>query len=414
MQTAIKDIAKSTADSFGAPLYLYIPDLIEQRVELVRKACSGMGIRYAVKTNPNPWLLDWFRSRIESLDVSSSGELDLGLQQGWKPADIEFTGPAKTVADLRKAVEAGVGSIVVEDLSELRLLNEVAGELQQQVRFLVRIAPRQAESGFGVRLAGRVTQFGVDEEDLPDFIAAAKAMKNVRLDGFHIYSGSQCLDDEVMAAHFESMWTLFQQAIRLYGEPVSELVFGAGMGIPYHEGDETLTLDGLAPVTGRIMAEIAALDFKVKAFVEVGRFLVGEAGFFITRVIRVKSSMGKPVVICDGGMNHNLGACGHLGGVSHRHYKMALIKTTSAPSEETFNYRIVGPLCTAIDTLALNIRLPEVIEGDLIAVSCSGSYGPTSSPLFFISHAQPREVVHSLDGKLAKDITWLPGADKML
>lgn len=400
------------ATHFGTPLYLYDADCVLDAVEKLNTCCEGFAIRYAVKTNPNPWLLGWLNGKIASLDVSSSGEISHALAAGWTGESIEFTGPAKTRDDLKTALEAGIKSIVVEDLSEATLLNNLAKSMRVKARILVRIAPAQAETGFAVRLAGRPTQFGVDEDKLADFFACLRALEHIDLDGFHIYSGSQCLDDDAMAQHFWNMWQLFKRAMVLWGKPVSELVFGAGMGIPYHDGDQRLTLSLLKPIAKKINEEIAALSYPIKKYIEVGRYLVGDAGLFITRVVRVKESRGTSIIICDGGMNHNLGACGHLGGVSHRHYVMHAL-TDRNDHREAQQYRVVGPLCTAIDTLAHRIQLPAVQEGDIIAVSCAGSYGPSASPLFFISHKLPREVV-SLSGENEKqlyDISWLPSSE---
>lgn len=407
-----QDGITQAAAHFGTPLYLYDADSVQAAIEKLNMCCEGFAIRYAVKTNPNPWLLSWLNNKIASLDVSSSGEMLHALASGWTGQSIEFTGPAKTRDDLTAALETGIKSIVVEDLSEAALLNNIAKSMRVKARILVRIAPAQAETGFAVRLAGRPTQFGVDEDKLTVFFDGVRALEHIDLDGFHIYSGSQCLDDEAMARHFWNMWKLFQHAMALWGKPVSELVFGAGMGIPYHEGDQRLTLSLLTPVAKKISEEISALPFPLKKYIEVGRFLVGDSGLFITRVVRVKESRGTNIIICDGGMNHNLGACGHLGGVSHRHYAMHAL-TDRNDRREAHQYRVVGPLCTAIDTLAHRVQLPLVQEGDLIVIGCAGSYGPSASPLFFISHKLPREVVSlsTQNEKQLHDITWLPGSE---
>lgn len=398
------------AKQFGTPLYLYDAAAIEERLQFVRsKVGHRFRLRYAVKTNPNPALLRWLRDRVESLDVSSGGEIRHALAQGW-PADLlEFTGPAKTAAEIALASQSNIRSIVLEDLDEARLLSDHVQKTGQQARVLLRIAPALPESGFAVRLAGRPTQFGVDEEKLPEVVRAIRDLPGIRLAGFHIYSGSQCLDDAALANHFWEMWQLFRRSIPLLGDqPAEEFVFGGGMGIPYHDGDPSLTLEGLPEVCARIEAELLEVAPEAQAYIEAGRFLVGEAGLFITEVIRVKESRGLQIALCNGGMNHNLGACGHLGGVAHRHYSLCNLSATGSEPEQT--YRLVGPLCTAIDTLALRVKLPEIRSGDLIGVGCSGGYGPTASPLFFISHAQPKEVLMTSSGSAPsfEDVSWLP------
>ncbi|WP_226663471.1 hypothetical protein [Microbulbifer aggregans] len=401
------DSVSQAARKFGTPLYFYDMGVLGCNIDKLKQATKGFKIRYAVKTNPNPFLLNWLKDHIDSLDVSSSGELKHAIGNGWSSDKIEFTGPAKRDSDLVLALENNVGSVVIEDLSEAISLNDIAREKGVIARVLIRIAPSLAEENFGVRLAGRPTQFGIDQDRLSEVFAEVKKLKHVELAGFHIYSGSQCLNDESIADHFVSMWSVFQEAIQLWGEPINELVFGAGMGIPYHDGDTSLTLDSLPDVASKIIEDVKKISSDIECFIEVGRFLVGSAGLFVTEVVRVKKSRNSNFVICDGGMNNNLGACGHLGGISHRHYSMINLNSLGG-EEET--YRVVGPLCTAIDTLAHRVKLPKVSVGDLIVVGCSGSYGPTASPLFFIAHDLPKEVVFSRErestGEL-KDVSWL-------
>jgi len=410
---------RQAVEKFGTPLYLYFPELIASRMAFLRQNTSGFKLRYAVKTNPNPWLLKWLYGKVESLDVSSSGEIDLALSAGWEGKDLEFTGPAKTRSDLDKALDAGIRSIVVEDFSELQLLDELSAARDVVTRVLVRIAPAMAEEKFGVRLAGRPTQFGVDEDTLGAFFQQAAELSHIKIDGFHIYSGSQCLDDEAMATHFTTMWRVFSETIKAFGQPISELVFGAGMGIPYHDGDNHLSLAGLPEAIAEIQHELTELGNPLACYIELGRYLVGEAGLFITEVTRVKNSKGTDIIICDGGMNHNLGACGHLGGVSHRHYSMRVLpqafNDNGGLDMDTQTYRVVGPLCTAIDTLALRVKLPVTSAGDLVVVGCAGAYGPSASPLFFISHKPPVEAIcETISGTAQfENVSWLAGSSRV-
>ncbi|AJQ93846.1 alanine racemase [Gynuella sunshinyii] len=395
---------------FETPFYLYNLDILETNIETLRQATQGFKLRYAVKTNPNPMILNWMKNRVDSVDVSSSGEIILARKQGWQGCDIEFTGPAKTAKDLQLALREQIHSIVIEDLSEAELLNDIARQQGVTARILIRIAPALAEENFGVRLAGRPTQFGVDEDKLPQTLSALQQLTHLHLAGFHIYSGSQCLNDESLANHFANMWAIFQQAMQLWSQPIEELVFGAGMGIPYHDSDNSLKLTHLPAIAQQIREDIASRNLSIECFIEVGRFLIGTAGLFVTRVVRVKESKNTLIAICDGGMNHNLGACGHLGGISHRHYSMINLTGSDKSVEK---YRIVGPLCTAIDTLAHRIEMPKISTGDLLAIGCAGSYGPTASPLFFISHALPTEILYTQkeqtnDGFIQADWLTLP------
>ncbi|MCZ6862197.1 MAG: type III PLP-dependent enzyme [Alphaproteobacteria bacterium] len=407
---AWSQIVGEVAARFGTPVYIYRPALIEKRIgEITGAFPAPFAISFAVKSNPNPWLLSWLRGRIGAVDVSSGGEVALALRCGWPADKITFTGPAKTEAEIEAAVKTNVGGLVVESLDEAHEVDRIAGACGHHQRILIRIAPAEAEPGFAVRIAGRPSQFGIDEAELSAAIATINGCANLMLDGFHAYTGAQCQEDEAIAAHFRTLWRLFREAVHLAEHPISELIFGGGMGIPYHDGDVALDIPRLQPVMREIVDEIAAepgLEAP-KLKLEIGRYLVGESGLYVTRVVRTKVSMGSDIVLCDGGLNHNLGACGHLGGIAHRHYRMLPVRAHEPAVEKT--YRIVGPLCTTIDTLAHRVTMGELHAGDLIGVHCSGAYGPSASPLNFISYEPPKEiaVLEEDGGHKFEDITWM-------
>ena len=398
-----RDVIKEAAETYGTPLYFYDLDRMQANVDLLRANCSSFKLRYAVKTNPNPYIIEQMKNWVDSMDVSSSGEVVHVCEKGWHGADVAFTGPAKDRKDLEIALDNQVRSIVIESMDEARLLNAVAAERGLTARILIRIAPALAEKNFGIRLAGRPTQFGIDEDKLEESFSEMRTLNHLSLEGFHIYSGSQCLDDESLAEHFTNMWAIFKQTLGLWGGAVNELVFGAGMGIPYHDNETELALSHLKPAIEAIENELKSYS-PIDCFIELGRFIVGTGGLFVTEVVRVKESRGSNIAICNGGMNHNLGACGHLGGVSHRHYSMVNVSNTESDVER---YRVVGPLCTAIDTLAHRIELPRLKAGDLIAVGCSGSYGPSASPLLFISHGLPQEIAFRSEPRQFFDMNWI-------
>lgn len=402
-----RSIVQAAVKEFDTPTYLYDLDAIGAQIQKLHSLCPKAQLRYAVKSNPNPHLLTWLKDRIASLDVSSSGELSLALSCGWDASRLAFTGPAKTEQDIQYALRMKLRSLVVEDESELRLVAQCAAALGTTARILIRIAPQKAEEKFAVRLAGRATQFGVEETLMPELMALCSRLPGIDLAGLHIYSGSQCLDGAAMATHFVNLWETFKRHSLNASRPLDEFVFGSGMGIPYHDGDAPLDLNELAKVWPGIAREAGAYSQTGQLFIELGRFLVGEAGYFLTRVVRLKQSRGQTFAICDGGMNNNQGACGLLGGIGHRHYSM--INASAEEGRQPQAYKIVGPLCTAIDTLAHNISLPALQVGDIVAVGCSGSYGPTSSPLFFISHRVPREVafVRQNQSAIFQDCTWI-------
>jgi len=409
----VNTLLQQIAREHGTPCYVYFFDEVLARIKLLRESFGGrFTISYAVKSNPNLELLRRLRWQADCLDISSGGELDRALQSGWPTAALSFTGPGKRVAELHAAVKTHVGEVVVESLDEAVLLDRAAREAGIRQPILVRVAPKKVPRGFGVNMAGKPSQFGVDEEVVDVVLPKILALPNLDLQGFHIYSGSQCLNNESIAENYEIFIALFRHLCGTHDITPRKLVFGSGLGIPYTEKDEPLDLPKIA---ARINPQLDGLRAeprfaKAGLALELGRFLVGEAGIYITQVIARKESRGAVICICDGGMNHHLGACGHFGGVIHRNYRMSRV-TDAALDAPVIAHELVGPLCTTIDTLGHGVKLPALQVGDILAVHSSGAYGLSASPIHFISHAPPKEImVQTIGGKIdISDVTTRGG-----
>lgn len=399
-------VLQSIAADMGTPAYVYFTERIAARINALRSAFGGrFEISYAMKCNPNPALLRWLRGRVNSIDVSSAGELRTALAAGWPAGQIGFTGPAKQLRDVQLAVDSGIGELIVESLREARLLDAVARDAGRRQRVLVRISPRHVPKGFGSNMSGRATQFGIDEEELLGTLDEIAALQYVEVTGFHAYSGTQSLSAEAVAENWINFARLFDLARAHLGLVPSRLIFGSGLGVRYHDGDSALDLDAIEAAVGppldRLQAQTTYAGCKFA--LETGRYLVGEAGVYLTRAVHTKRSRGQRLVAFDGGMNHHLGAAGHLGMVIHRPYRMAVLKTASVGDDTSSEKQdLYGPLCTSIDCLGRGVRLPPIQEGDLLAVLASGAYGPTSSPLNFISHEPPSEYLVTLSDGVSR------------
>lgn len=396
---------QSAAEAFGTPSYVYVASAVEHRVAALRAAFGGrFALSFAAKSNPNPTMLDFMRRHVEFLDVSSIGEFRTALAAGWLPERISFTGPGKRGFEIREAIEGGVGELILESLREAVLADEVARNLGLVQRVLIRVAPPSVPKGFGDQMAGRPSAFGIDWEVAAEEIPRIAKLVNLRIVGLHIYSGTQCLKAEAICENYRNFLQIFDETYEAGLPPPEKLVFGSGLGIPYHDGDLPLDLDAVA---AGISADLEAFTSQsrftdTRLVLELGRYLVGEAGYFLTRVIATKESRGVRIGICDGGMNNHLPASGHFGMVMHRNYAMHKV----GGSGELEKVNLVGPLCTSIDRLAIGAALPRIEEGDLIAIHNSGAYGLTASPIHFISHAPPSEVMVEADG--LRDITYIP------
>nr|WP_247740480.1 MULTISPECIES: type III PLP-dependent enzyme [unclassified Paracoccus (in: a-proteobacteria)] len=395
------------ADRFGTPSYVYLTDLVEDRIAALESAFGRwFRLSYAMKCNPNPALLSWLRSRVPFIDVSSGGEFLLAQSAGWEAEHASFTGPAKREIELRTVIQAGLGELVVESLREARLADRIAAEAGRRQDVVIRIAPDRVPKGFGDQMAGRPSPFGIDIEEAEAALAEIIALPNLRVAGLHIYSGTQCLKPASIVENWGIFIGIFRELCAAHDLRPDRLIFGSGLGIPYHPGDQALNLDEVAaaaaPELDALKAEPRFSDTEL--VLELGRYLVGPAGYFVTRVTSTKDSRGARIAICDGGMNGHLAASGHFGMVLRRNY--VIHRVGGGEGEEKID--ISGPLCTSIDKLGTNVVLPRVEEGDLIAIHASGAYGPTSSPVNFISHPTPREVL--VTGGQMTDATRIEGA----
>ncbi len=397
--TRRRRILRDVAAECGTPCFVYFWDDIRTRIATLRD-CFGdrFRISYAVKCNPNPVLLERLRDEVELLDVSSLGEVERAVAAGWSGAALSFTGPAKQRHELAASLDLAAGEIILESVDEAVLLNELAEAKRIRQKVLIRISPAKVPRGFALNMSGKPTQFGIDEECLDESLRQIVALPHLEIAGLHIYCGTQCLDAAAIAESYQLFIDLFRRVCSDHDIAPAKLIFGSGLGIPHYAEESPLDLDGLAarvnPTLDALRSEaaFAATDFVL----ETGRFLVGEAGVYLTRIVRLKHSRNVEIGICDGGMNHHSAATGHFGSVLQRNYRIFALNDSGDADAE---YNLVGPLCTTIDTLARKVKLPRLAAGDVVAVEPSGSYGATASPIHFISHPAPIEVlVESDDG----------------
>lgn len=393
-----QDVLTEIAARHGTPTFVYFLDDARERIAALREAFEGMfKISYAMKCNPNPTVVDRMSRWVDTLDVSSRGELARGIELGFRPEKISFTGPAKQRTCLELALRQQIGEVVLESVREARTLSSIASESGLTQRVLVRVAPKLVPKGFGVNMAGRPCQFGIDEEQLDEALAEIRRLPGLVFEGFHIYSGTQCLKADAIAENYAIFLDIFRRAADTHDLTPSKLIFGSGLGIRYHDDDAPVDLVRLAEQTvPRLRAFKKEPRFAhATLFLETGRYLLGEAGIYLARVVNRKHSRGAEIATLDGGMHHHLGACGHLGMVLHRPYRM--FKLGDARRDELSSFDLYGPLCTTIDVLGRGVKLPGLEVDDVLAIQSSGAYGPSASPAGFISHAPANEVIVERD-----------------
>ena len=365
------------------PFYAYSRSVLRQRIMELRQALpSRIKLHYAMKANPMPALVGLMANLVDGMDVASAGEMKVALDAGMAPHDISFAGPGKRDAELRQAVAAGV-LVNIESFREVDVLAQASQALGLPARAAVRINPDFELKSSGMKMGGGAKPFGVDVEQIP-VLLANMGRAGLQFEGFHIYAGSQSLNAMAIS---EALELSFELAVRLAAhapDAVRLLNLGGGLGVPYFPGDKALDLTQVANSLERLAQRAQAEMPQATLALELGRYLVAEAGIYVARVIDRKQSRGQVYLVVDGGLHHNLAATGNFGQVLRKNYPVAIgTRMDAAPSQVT---SVVGPSCTPLDVLADRMLLPEAQVDDLVVVFQSGAYGASASPHLFLTH----------------------------
>jgi diaminopimelate decarboxylase len=371
------------------PLFVYDRGLIARRIADLRAAMpADLDIHYAIKANPMPALVGWMAGAVDGLDVASAGEAQVALAAGADPARISFAGPGKRDSELELAIGAGV-LLNIESEGEFERAAAIAGRLGRRLRVAVRVNPDFDLKASGMRMGGGARPFGIDAQRVPALLARIGAL-GADFEGFHVFAGSQNLSAEALIEAQAKTLALVARLAESAPVPPRHVNLGGGFGIPYFPTDSALDVGTVGAALGDRLAERPAILAETRFAIELGRYLVGEAGVYLTRVIDVKSSYGETFVVVDGGMHHQLAASGNFGTVIRRNYPLANATRFAATGVAAVN--VVGCLCTPLDRLGDKVSLPDTRPGDLIAVFMAGAYGLTASPTAFLGHPAPGEI----------------------
>ena len=375
----------------STPFFAYDRSLLTQRVERLRAALpADLEISYAVKANPMPALVQHLSTLVDSLDVASGAEMRLALDTPLSSEMVSFAGPGKSVAELSQAVAAGV-VVEVESPLEVDRITATGDELGIRPIVALRMNPDFEVKGSGMRMGGGAQQFGVDVEEAPRLLKEMEA-RGLDLRGFHVFSGSQNLHAKILIdAQRRTVEMVLRMAEEMDAEP-TYFNLGGGFGIPYYDRDRALDLDTVGCNLEELMHSRMRPAFPgARVLLELGRYIVGEAGVYVTRVVDRKESRGTTFLVVDGGMHHQLAASGNFGQVIRRNYPIAVGNRMGTGPVETV--QVVGCLCTPLDLLGDKVELPRSEVGDLVVLFQAGAYGYTASPSAFLSHPAPLEVL---------------------
>lgn len=384
---AVTQLAKQLGRT---PFYAYDRQLITNRVTKLKATLpSNISLHYAMKANPMPEVVNHLAKMTDGLDVASAGELKVALESGIAPHLISFAGPGKSDAELDAAIEAGI-IINMESEGEMERIATLATSKGMQPTVAIRVNPDFELKTSGMKMAGGAKPFGVDAERVP---AMLKRIAELPLSfvGFHIFSGSQNLRPEAIIEAQDKTFELAVKLAKHAPSPVKWLNIGGGFGIPYFPGEQSLNLQPIAENLKKLLAQYSPQLPEAEIVIELGRYLVGESGIYVCEIVDIKESRGETFVVTNGGLHHHLSLSGNFGQVIRKNYPVCIGNRVESNEKKPVN--VVGPLCTPLDILADKYELPEMNIGDLFVAFQSGAYGFTASPLGFLSHPHPQEIL---------------------
>ena len=385
-----RKVTDLVADAGRTPLFVYSRDLMTARVAALRAAMPRpLSIHYAVKANPYEPLLKHMLKLVDGFDIASGGELAIVRQAGIDPARVSFAGPGKRDAELEAAIAAGV-TLNLESEGEASRALAIAERLGARPRLAIRVNPDFDLKGSGMKMGGGAKPFGIDAERVP---ALARKLIAAGADwqGFHIFAGSQALSAEAIIETQSQTLALAARLAEESGAPLPKCNLGGGFGIPYFPGDDPVDISAVGAALAERLADLPTVLRDTAFCIELGRYLVGEAGVYLATVVDRKESHGEVYLVTDGGLHHQLAASGNFGTVVRRNYPSAIATRFGDPVEEEAS--IVGCLCTPLDRLADKGGFPQADVGDIVAIFCAGAYGASASPAMFLGQGPAAEML---------------------
>ncbi len=383
--------ASALVDRAGdTPLFVYSADHARRRFADLRAAMpQRLAIHYAMKGNPFPPVLELMNGLVDGFDIASGGELELALAAGVQATKISFAGPGKRDRELERAIALGV-TLNCESEGEVERAIIIGAKLGVTPRLAVRINPSFDLKGSGMKMGGGAKQFGVDAERVPTLVKRIIA-SGAEYCGFHIYAGSQSLKVDAIIQMQAQTIALVAELTDTIGVSPPHVNLGGGFGIPYFPGDRPVDIVAVGGALGEAFDALPSSLSDTHFCIELGRYLVGEAGVYLTRIVDRKVSHGEVFLITDGGLHHQLAASGNFGTVIRRNYPVAIAHKFGAEPEEVAS--IVGCLCTPLDKLSDQAHLPRANVGDLVAIFCAGAYGASASPANFLGQGPAQEIL---------------------
>lgn len=372
------------------PFYAYDRAKITERVESLRKQLpKEIHLHYAIKANPMPAVIQHLAGLVDGFDLASGGEMRQALDTTMSADNISFAGPGKSELEISSAIASGV-TLNLESETELEIATTSGEQQGITPKVAVRVNPDFELKASGMKMGGGPKQFGIDAERVPQTLKRIAEL-NLDFQGFHIFSGSQNLKPEAI---IEAQEKTFALAYRLADDapgPVKKLNIGGGFGIPYFPGEQPLDISPICHRLNDLLIEKNQQMPEAKVIIELGRYIVGEAGVYVSKILDRKISREQVFLVTNGGLHHHLAASGNFGQIIRKNYPVLIGNKMGSADTEAAS--IVGPLCTPLDILGDKMELPRARIGDLVIVLQSGAYGFSASPHGFLSHPAVVEIL---------------------
>ncbi|MBO8162742.1 MAG: alanine racemase [Brevibacillus sp.] len=381
------------AERYGTPLYVYDLAIVREKIRKIREHIHpAVCLFYSLKANPNTTLVRKIYETGTNLEICSLYELKVAQMAGCSPKHMLYLGPGKSRQEIRQIIDCGIRYVVAESMQELEVINQVAEETGKSVQVGVRINPAVAVKGARLQMGGAARQFGIDEQQFDEMAALIRRLPRIRLTGIHTYHGTRILSAQVIAENIAYILQFADRVIERHRLTLDYVGVGGGMGVAYFDGESDLDIARLGHLSQRSIEAFAAKHKGTSILMESGRYIVAEAGMYLAKVLYTKVSQDVHFAITNGGTHHHMAA----GGMGNAFRKNFPVRAFVPERQQVHRYHVSGPLCTPNDLIAKHVSLPQLQPGDIIGIARSGAYGLTASPVLFLSHALPREVL--LDG----------------
>lgn len=370
------DVLRRIAAEYGTPAYAYDIGRIRQQIERVRRALpAGASLLYSLKANPNPSICALMAAHGVGADVVSASEIMTALSAGIPADNIFVSGPYHSPEVMELARSHPGMTLSIDSLSELRRCAE------HGVPVLLRLRPDYKVSA--CMPAGHASRFGIGVDEFAACDAILRASDSLAVRGFHVFAGSQILDAGAVVSHLEQAAALARRAADALHVVPEIINVGGGFGVPYGPEEHELDLETVAATLDHVAAKIAP----ARLTIELGRYLVAQAGWYLTTVVATRPSPQSSVVV-DGGSHQRADLCG-IGLCTTAQPPVVLNDPHRKPSAAV---DVLGCLCLPTDVLAEAAMLPPLSAGDILAFPNAGAYGLTAAPTHFLSHASPPEI----------------------